>query len=408
MASISLLTLLLACEGSVDSTDTSPTDTSAEDSGGQDSGGEDSGTQDSDPADDTGDTGGEDTGGIVVEDCVGLSGAPEIVCLANNFLATLDSSQLATATYDFSDSTEKTLWSNLPLGASGRAGLAHGDLDSENKEALAAFAQALLSDEGYEDYVGILAADDYLGTLSGGGGGPGGGGGGGGMYTSDEAVVAFYGTPATSGSWMVQLGNHHLAYNVTFVDGVGYPTPSHQASEPKETFTYDGSSYAPVVEEGQAFVDLMDSLSSSQLSAAKLSQSFGDILLGPVEYGTGSMSQVVYPTGSARGGVLISELSADQQALAIAAMEQWVSDFNDEAVSAELLAAYTTSAALADTYVAWAGGSSPDIETNGTYFRIDGPRVWIEVACQNGVVIQGQTHFHMIYRDKSMDYGAEL
>ncbi len=40
--------------------------------------------------------------------------------------------------------------------------------------------------------------------------------------------------------------------------------------------------------------------------------------------------------------------------------------------------------------------------------RIDGPRVWIEVACQSGIVIQNMTHYHTIYRDKANDYGNQL
>lgn len=38
--------------------------------------------------------------------------------------------------------------------------------------------------------------------------------------------------------------------------------------------------------------------------------------------------------------------------------------------------------------------------------RIDGPQLWIEVACQNGVVVQGETHYHTMFRDKTMDYGG--
>jgi hypothetical protein len=39
--------------------------------------------------------------------------------------------------------------------------------------------------------------------------------------------------------------------------------------------------------------------------------------------------------------------------------------------------------------------------------RIDGPRVWIEISCQGGVVVSG-THYHMMYRDKTTDYYNEL
>ena len=40
--------------------------------------------------------------------------------------------------------------------------------------------------------------------------------------------------------------------------------------------------------------------------------------------------------------------------------------------------------------------------------RIDGPRVWIEIAVQSGIVIRGQTHYHMMFRDKTYDYYDEL
>ena len=49
-----------------------------------------------------------------------------------------------------------------------------------------------------------------------------------------------------------------------------------------------------------------------------------------------------------------------------------------------------------------------DVDVDKTYMRIDGPRAWIEVACQSGVVIQGKTHYHTINRDKTYDYGDTL
>ena len=80
------------------------------------------------------------------------------------------------------------------------------------------------------------------------------------------------------------------------------------------------------------------------------------------------------------------------------------------AISDSLVAAYTSQEAYAHTYVAWGGdqAAGPNVDVNGTYMRIDGPRVWIEVACQGGVVIRGATHYHTIYRDKLTDYGDEL
>jgi hypothetical protein len=370
------------------------------------------------------------TGGSASE-CAKLTTHIErVVCVSNAFLATLTSTEQDTVLYDWTDAVAKTRWSNLP-GVQ-RNGLKFGDLDADSRAAALAVANEVLTDNGYADLTGVLAADDYLNTQGGGGSGgppdggpppgggdggppPGGGdggppGGGGLAYSSDNYYIAFIGTPSTTGDWMLQIGGHHMAWNVTYLKGVGYPTPNHIGVEPKASFTINGASYAPLADEGKALLAVFSSLDASQLSTAYLSgQSFADVLLGPDEYATGSYDNVVFPSGANRTGVKVSTLTAAQQALVTAAIEQWVRDF-DPAISDALMTEYTSAAAYADTLVAWGGdqaqGVDPDV--SGTYMRIDGPRVWIEVACQAGVVIQGQTHYHTIFRDKQMDYGKSL
>jgi hypothetical protein len=44
----------------------------------------------------------------------------------------------------------------------------------------------------------------------------------------------------------------------------------------------------------------------------------------------------------------------------------------------------------------------------GSYLRIDGHRVWIELTVQAGIVIRSATHYHTIYHDKMYDYGGQL
>ena len=107
--------------------------------------------------------------------------------------------------------------------------------------------------------------------------------------------------------------------------------------------------------------------------------------------------------------MLVYELSDSQQTLVKVAIREWVGDYAGD-VAEPLIEAYTSEEALADTYIAWAGSQSAgvDVDVANTYMRIDGPRLWIEVACQNGVVISGQTHYHTMYRDKTMDYGNSL
>lgn len=350
-------------------------------------------------------TAGDDTGGgddaTTSGDASGGSEGVAAATAANTFLDSLSASLRAEAAYEYDDSEQKTCWSNLPGQA--RPGVTLGELTSDQRSAALALAATVLSDDGYSDLLGLLAADDYLGEQRSGGGG---GGPGGLSYTSDNAHFAIFGEPG-EGDWMLSIGNHHLAYNVTFAGSVVYPTPNHLGAEPRGEFTVGGQSYAPLVDDGDSFVALFAALSSTQVSSAHLSGTFADVVLGPVEYCTGSYSRVTFPTGSSGRGVLVSSLSTDQQALVTAAIEEWVRDYADF-VSDDLMAAYTSAEAFGETYVAWGGsGSAPDVTRNGTYFRIDGPRVWIEVACQNGVVLSG-THYHTIYRDRLGDYGGAL
>ncbi|APR75469.1 Hypothetical protein A7982_00815 [Minicystis rosea] len=350
----------------------------------------------------TGGTGAGSTsssGGPSVDCTQATTKVEEAVCAANALLATLSASQLAQVNLAYTDSTSRTKWSNFPVGMTQRAGAKLGDLSTASQDAASALMKIVLSSDGLDDLDGIRAADDYLAMFQGG-------------YGAGLYYIAIFGTPSVTGSWEIMFGGHHMAFNVTYVGGVAYPTPNHVAVEPKAEFTIGGTTYAPLSNEAAAMVAVFNSLSASDITTAYLSgQSFMDVLVGPVEYGKGSLATVTakYPTGASRTGVLVSNLSTAQQALVTAAIKGWVGNF-EASISDTLVADYTSAAAYADTYVAFAGPSATavDVDTNGTYMRIDGPRVWIEVACQGGIVIQGKTHYHTIYRDKQFDYGGSL
>ena len=372
-------------------------------------------------------------GGATTADCsTAATHVEQVVCASNAFLDTLTAEQRTSVVYAWTDPVAKTYWSNLP-GVT-RNGLKWGALSAESKTAALKLASLVLTEEGYADLTGVFAADDYLGAYDGGTAGPGGppggdggmggpppgdggfggppggdGGMGGGIvldYSSNNYIIAFIGTPSATGSWMLQIGGHHMAFNVTYLNGTGYPTPNHLGAEPKSVIEVNGATYAPLEDDGNAMLAMYDSLSAEQLDAAYLTGTFSDVVLGPVEYGTGSYSKVVFP---AQAGLLVSTLSESQQALVTAAIKKWVADFAP-AISDPLMAAYTSPDAYAHTYISWAGTKSAgvDVDVSGTYMRIDGPRVWIEVACQSGVVIRNITHYHTIYRDKQTDYGNQL
>ena len=197
---------------------------------------------------------------------------------------------------------------------------------------------------------------------------------------------------------MLQIGGHHYAYNLDFNGAVSTtpvtPTPMFVGLEP-QTFTSNGTTYAPLAGRRDAMYAILASLSATQLATAKLGTSFSDVLLGPGQDGK-------FPTSQGLQG---SAMTSAQLALVKTAIEQWVNDL-PASEAAQFLSLYEADAALANTYVAWSGASTPTVQ--GSYVRIDGPRVWIEFVCQNGIVFQNQIHYHTIWRDRASDYGGSL
>jgi hypothetical protein len=57
---------------------------------------------------------------------------------------------------------------------------------------------------------------------------------------------------------------------------------------------------------------------------------------------------------------------------------------------------------LGEVMVGWSGGI--DATAIGSYARIDGPGVWIEIANEAGVGTN-DFHPHSVWRDKTSDYG---
>jgi len=211
-------------------------------------------------------------------------------------------------------------------------------------------------------------------------------------YGSGLYFLAFLGTPAETGTWQLHFGGVHLAVNITYVDGgVTSASPFFAGAEPA-SFTADGTAYEPLAGMRTAALALTSSLSETQVDEARLGESSSEVLLGPDEDGQ-------FP--EAKEGIAVSELSTDQQELVLAAIKPWV-EVADDDTAQQLLAAYE--ADLDETYIAYSGGQ--DLDAPGDYVRIDGPDVWIEFLCQQGVVDPEQATYQGVYRDHSRDYGG--
>ncbi len=140
--------------------------------------------------------------------------------------------------------------------------------------------------------------------------------------------------------------------------------------------------------------NLINSLTPAQLASAKLGSSFSDVYLGPGKDARGN-----FPTGTTRRGILASNLSSTQQALVRTAITAWT---KNSPLASTYQSLYFSE--ISRTYVAYSGTTT--LENQGDYVRIDGPHVWIELATQPGIVIQNQTHYHTLWRDRVTDYNA--
>ena len=316
---------------------------------------------------------------------------PRVVEAANAFLATLSAPEKARCTFGFT-SSQRTGWSNLPSGVFQRNGLRFGDLTQPQRDAALHLVATALSRDGYKKVTDIMNGDEVLKKTGGGQtggrqGGRGPGGGGGVRFGLDEYYIALLGTPSTTAHWMIQFGGHHLAINVTVVGPANVMTPSLPAAQPAK-YTMNGQTIRPLGHENDKGFALINALNAAQLKRAVLNYEVTDLVLGP-----GADGRVIQPEG-----IPASELDANQQAMLLDIVHEWVGILNDEAAGAKMA---EIKANLSRTWFAWSGATK-----NGglACYRVQGPTVIIEYAPQQGDL----DHIHTIYRDPTNDYGAKL
>jgi hypothetical protein len=324
------------------------------------------------------------TGGTQTAGMCSSSSPARVLAAVNAFKASLSASQISTVQLAYT-SANAYKWSNLPASLSARTGLRLADLTAQQRTLALAIVQAAtgtVANEGYDEVSQVIAADDVLGALQ-----PNG-------YGNFQYYIAFYGTPAATGTWQLQFTGHHITHNITYKDGVvAGGTPMFAAVEP-DTWTTSGTTFDPLGQEKAALRAMFSSLTTTQSATAKLSSAFGDIVLGP-----GKDKQ--FPT--TKVGLAVSTLSDAQKALVLAAMRTYVQDLDAETAQC-LMTTYQSE--LNGTFIAFSGNAG--ITAQNDYVRIDGPSIWIELFYAGGVIYRNQPHVHSIYRDRTRDYGGSF
>jgi hypothetical protein len=283
---------------------------------------------------------------------------PQVVAAAAALLAMLSDAQRSQVVYDFKDETAKAQWSNLPRGLFKWAGVPMGDLSQPQQQAVHDLLRATLSQNGYDRVMASVAADEYLKTQS--GDNPL-------QFGSDNYFVAVFGTPSTTAPWMFRFGGHHMTVNATVAGSNIALTPSFPGCQPCE-YTANNQTLRPdsaVVDKAFAF---MSALYTTQQQQAILGAQAIDLVLGPNQ-----PMRTIPPEG-----LRASMLNAQQQGLMLALVGEYVRMLNDEDAAVKLTDVQNS---LGETYFAWYG---PTASGSASYFRIQGPALWIEFSPQGG------------------------
>ncbi len=298
-----------------------------------------------------------------------------IYAATQDFLATLTPAQVGKAKLPLTKESAAK-WSNLPGGVQIRNGVQFSDLNEPQLAAALKLARTVLGSKGFDRFQSIRAADGVLEKIR-----PG-------SYSSNQYIVAILGEPSRTEPWMIQLGGHHIAANITIKGETGWSSPYFLGLEP-ESFESDGKTITPIANVRAAITGLAKSLTPDQVTKSMLKDSFGDVVVGPGNDGK-------FP---ARQGVPVTALSPESQA--------WVK---------KAIIAYTGDSPFADAYQKryFAELSETRVAISGTtaqskpgdYVRIDGPSVWIEFICQPGANFPDKVHFHSVWRDRKADYGG--
>lgn len=363
--------------------------------------------------------------------------APAVVDAANAFLATLSDKQRTVAQIALTPQNAAR-WSNFPAAVVPRNGIYFRDMNPAQTAAALKIAHLALSPEGFTRFQEVRATDDAFAKLDKGPGGRGPGGPGrggfggpppgglggpppdgpdgpggpggfggpppggfggpppgfggprnfgpGGLFGHGNYIIAFLGKPSKTTPWLLQIGGHHLAFNIYYKGKAGAATPYFVGAQPNVWKDANGKTHAPLAPMRDAMYGLVHSLTPQQQAQARLDASFSDVYVGPGRDGQ-------FP--ARREGVPVSALSAASKKLVRQAINAWT---GDSVQGAEYRKRYE--AELGQTKVAWSGTTA--LSGEGDYVRIDGPHVWIEFCCQ------GSDHYHTIWRDRTTDYGAEF
>ena len=302
----------------------------------------------------------------------------DMVESAQAFLKTLSDDEKKVVVHKL-NSPERRLWTNLPADPDG-GGMRLAVMNEEQVKAACQMFACMLSRQGYHKVIHIMLADDQL--LKNGRPRRG-------FGTENFALVVF-GTPDEEKPWGIQIDGHHVGMNISVEGDKNTISPSFIGTQP-HSFQIGGESFRPFARETGNAYDLLNSLTDDQTKAAVLANQRNDLVTGP-----GTDGQVPDPEG-----MMCSELNSDQRKLLLSLIEQWINDLPAAQAEARMK---ELESEIDKMRFSWRGQTKAKSDIS---YRIQGPSLIIEYACQN---LGGNPldHLHSMYRNPQNEYGGQL
>lgn len=301
-----------------------------------------------------------------------------MVSAANAFLDTLTRFQHNRAVYAFDDE-ERLNWHFIPRD---RNGAVFRGMTDEQLTAAHELLRTFFSASGYAQAEAVRDLENVLAEIEVNG-----------RFERDPELyyLTIFGEPGMDSNWALRYEGHHLAFNWTFVRGLGIASsPQFFGSNPAEVRSGSRLGTRVLAAEEDIARELLMSLSEAQKITAVISSDVPrDIITGA--------SKLAEPLE--RSGIAYSDLNSAQKLMLMRLIEE-VASVQPAALFADRMAAIQEQG-LANIRFAWIGS-----EERGAahYYRVQGPGFLIEYDnAQNNA-----NHIHLVWRDFDGDFGRDI
>lgn len=301
-----------------------------------------------------------------------------LIAVTENFLGSLTREQHNQAVFDFDDE-ERLNWHFIPRE---RNGAVFRDMTEEQLRAAHTLLQTFFSESGYAQAEAVRNLENVLKEIEVNG-----------RFERDpdNYYLTVFGEPGMDNNWALRYEGHHLAFNWTFVRGLGIASsPQFFGSNPAEVRSGSQAGLRVLAAEEDIARQLVESLTEQQASQAILdTEAPRDIITGAnVEISRFDVS-----------GIAATDLNATQQGLLIDLIAE-VASVQPSALYGERMNRLRQEG-TANLRFTWIGSTDRGAPH---YYRIQGTNFVIEYDnVQNDA-----NHIHLVWRDFEGDFGRDL